>query len=436
MKISARIPGNIEEICLSEKESLFENTLKPTERLEQVVSTTEKTDSMHKRGLLVIDDEKDICEAVCIHAAKIGFEATYSLEGKNIKSLCSENIDVVVLDLFVPEIDGVEIIRILAEIDCNAGIILMTGKDANVLQSAMLLAQSRGLNIIGTLNKPFQREELQSLLNKTNATSKTPCNKTKRNLLTVEELHQAIANREVFPYYQPKVKIDTGKPVGFEALARWQHPTKGMISPGEFIPLFEQYGLITDLTTLILDQTFKQSCTWAEAGLQPNIAVNMSILVLNNLDIPDQLLKQARDHNLDPSTITIEVTESAMSNELINSLDILTRIRMKGFLLSIDDFGTGYSSMAQLNRTPFNELKVDKSFVKDIDTNEEKRAICESSIDLAHKLDIKVTAEGIETKAVWDLLKEFYCTEGQGYYFGKPMPADEFKTWYMKRILE
>lgn len=124
-----------------------------------------------------------------------------------------------------------------------------------------------------------------------------------------------------------------------------------------------------------------------------------------------------------------KVTESAMSEELSDSLDILPRLRMKGFLLSIDDFGTGYSSMLELSRAPFSELKVDQSFVKDMDTDEEKRAICESSIDLAHKLNMTSTAESIETKAVWDVLKEFYCTEGQGYYFGRPMPADKFSHW-------
>ena len=206
-----------------------------------------------------------------------------------------------------------------------------------------------------------------------------------------------------------------------------------MISPGVFIPLYEKYDLIDDLTSLMMDKTFAQSSIWIKAGLQLMISINISALVMKSLKFPEQLLAKANAYNLDPSLIIIEVTESAMADELANSLDILARIRMKGFLLSIDDFGTGYSSMMQLNRAPFNELKIDQSFVKNIDVDEENRAICESTIDLGHKLNMTITAEGIETKAEWDVLKEFYCTEGQGYYFGKPMPANEFEAWYKDR---
>lgn len=386
-----------------------------------------------KTKLLVIDDELDICNAICTYVESLDYEAIYTVQGRRLDELYSDNINVIILDLFLPDIDGIELLRYLAKKEYKDSIILISGKDQSVLYSAMQLAESRGLNIIGTLNKPFERMELQTLLRNIDVYKSTPRLKVENSSLTMQDLHQAIEQREILPYYQPKVRIDTGKPVGFEALARWRHPEKGMIPPGEFIPIFEQYDLIADLTTLILDQTFEQSSAWLEVGFQFNISVNLSAKVLNNLDIPDYLLNKVNNYNLDSSLVTLEVTESAMSEELANTLDILTRLRMKGFLLSIDDFGTGYSSMLQLSRMPFNELKVDQSFVKNMDIDVGKRAICDSSIDLARKLQMTSTAEGIETKDVWEILKESFCTEGQGYYFGRPMPADEFESWYKEQ---
>ena len=383
--------------------------------------------------ILIVDDEEDICKIISAHTEQLNCESIYTTEGKSFDNLYSDDVNVVFLDLFLPDIDGIELIRYLADKKSKVAIILMSGKDSGVLHTARLLAEERELNIIGILDKPFGRREIRDYLGKVSNQKLNHGTTTNKISLTEQELQTALDEQQIFPYFQPKVRIDTGEPVGFEALARWQHPEKGMISPGEFIPLFEKYDLIDDLTSLMMDKTFAQSSIWTKAGLQLMISINISALVMKSLKFPEQLLDKANAYNLDPSLIIIEVTESAMADELANSLDILARLRMKGFLLSIDDFGTGYSSMLQLNRAPFNELKIDRSFVKNVDVDEENRAICESTIDLGHRLNMTVTAEGIETKAEWNVLKEFYCSEGQGYYFGKPMPADEFESWYKNR---
>lgn len=383
--------------------------------------------------ILIVDDEEDICKIISAHTEQLNCESIYTTEGKSFDNLYSDDVNVVFLDLFLPDIDGIELIRYLADKKSKVAIILMSGKDSGVLHTARLLAEERELNIIGILDKPFGRREIRDYLVKVSNQKLNHGTTTNKISLTEQELQTALDEQQIFPYFQPKVRIDTGEPVGFEALARWQHPEKGMISPGEFIPLFEKYDLIDDLTSLMMDKTFAQSSIWTKAGLQLMISINISALVMKSLKFPEQLLDKANAYNLDPSLIIIEVTESAMADELANSLDILARLRMKGFLLSIDDFGTGYSSMLQLNRAPFNELKIDRSFVKNVDVDEENRAICESTIDLGHRLNMTVTAEGIETKAEWNVLKEFYCSEGQGYYFGKPMPADEFESWYKNR---
>ena len=185
---------------------------------------------------------------------------------------------------------------------------------------------------------------------------------------------------------------------------------------------------------LMLDQVLKQSGDWLRAGIQLEISVNMSPRVMNELDFPDRLMEQVKENNLNPAQIIIEVTESALFEELSMALDILTRLRLKGFRLSIDDFGTGYSSMQQLKKAPFTELKIDQLFVKHADTDKEARSICESTIELGHKLGMTVTAEGIESQGVWDLLKKLGCDEGQGYFMGYPMPASEFRNWYMQNL--
>jgi hemerythrin-like metal-binding protein len=387
----------------------------------------------NKLKLLVVDDEEDICEAICTHAKRLEHDATYITEGEQFSHVYSDEFKVVVLDLFMPNIDGIELIRYLADQNSKSAIILMSGKDDSVLHSARILAESRGLNVVGVLNKPFNREDIHLLLSKIEGQEIKQSTSSESSPITKEELQAAIDKEELVPYFQPKVRIDTGKTVGFEALARWIHPEKGLVSPGIFIPLYEKYNLIGGLTDLMMEKTFAQTSLWIKAGFKLKASINVSPMLLKNLDTPEKLIAMTNKHGLDSSVVTLEVTESAMSEELANSLDILTRIRMKGFLLSIDDFGTGYSSMMQLNRAPFNELKVDQSFVMNMDTDEENRAICESTIDLAHKLNMTVCAEGIETKAVWDILREFYCTEAQGYYFGKPMPADEFEVWYKER---
>jgi hemerythrin-like metal-binding protein len=415
-----------------DKQDIIDNANNLFETTRKIHKSSEKSNK--KLKILVVDDEEDICDALCTHAKRLNHNATFITEGKQFSSIYSDEFSIYILDLFLPDIDGIEIIRFLADKNSKSSIILMSGKDSSVLHSAQILAESRGLNIIGVLNKPFARVDVQELLAKVSEQKINRSTVIQNDSISIDDIKAAIVNSEILPYYQPKVRIDTGKPVGFEALARWIHPEKGLISPGVFIPLCEKYNLIGDLTDLMMDKTFAQTSIWVKAGYNIKVSINVSPLLLKDLETPEELIAKANAYDLDSSIITLEVTESAMSEELADSLDILTRIRMKGFSLSIDDYGTGFSSMIQLNRAPFSELKVDQSFVMDMDTDEEKRAICESTIDLGHKLNMTICAEGIETKEVWDILKEFYCTEGQGYYFGKPMPADEFEAWYKDKM--
>ena len=242
-------------------------------------------------------------------------------------------------------------------------------------------------------------------------------------------MEEAIKKQHIVPFFQPKVDLHTREVIGVESLARWIHPEKGIVPPDQFIALSEKENLIHDLTFLMLDKSLKQCAQWLKSGKRLYVAVNMSPQVLTDLNFPDWLFAEIRKYELDPSQIIIEVTESSIFNELNDSLDILTRLRLKGFKLSIDDYGTGYSSMKQLKSVPFTELKIDQSFVEDADTDSDACIICKSTIELGHKLNMSVIAEGIETESVFNLLKESGCNEGQGYFIAKPMAAIDFDRW-------
>jgi len=242
------------------------------------------------------------------------------------------------------------------------------------------------------------------------------------------DLADALANGEVTVHYQPKIDLRTGAVVGAEALARWTHPRHGFVPPSFFIPLAETSGLIDRLTQCVIATVARQGALLRSWGKTINIAVNVSAKNLANLDFPDQFEITCARHGYSCRDITIELTESA-TQTVEHLLDTLTRLRLRGTRLSLDDFGTGYSSLVQLHQLPFSEMKIDRSFVIGMATSRDCRTIVRSIIDLAHNLGLEVIAEGVETAAALDRLREFGCDLAQGYHIGRPMPLDAFRAW-------
>lgn len=381
--------------------------------------------------LLVVDDEPDICEFIGFVAREIGFDTTLVDDAHQFPLAYSKDQNVIVLDLSMPGFDGIELIRFLADNRSEAAIILISGFDSGVLNSAKELAVSQGLSVAGTLSKPVSIDKLERLLLEIPAQKKSQRYNSKgtEELPSTEELKDAITNKDVFVHFQPKINISSRTLAGSEALARWRHPVKGMIPPSMFVPLSEDFGLINDLTALIIEDTLEHLGRWKTGGVNIKASINMSAKTLVDLDFPDNLLACVRKHDLDPSQVVIEITESSVMGELKKSLDILTRLRMKGFHLSIDDFGTGYSSMQQLKRVPFSELKVDQSFVSHAIDDQKNLSIVETTINLGHRLGMIVVAEGVEDEKTWDLLAELGCDQAQGYLMGRPMPGGDFMSW-------
>lgn len=383
--------------------------------------------------LIVVDDEAGLADFVCDVAEMAGFETEQFNDAAKFKEQYDKCADVLILDLMMPGVDGIEVIRYLSEINCNAQLILVSGFDQSVLHSAQKLAIERGLNFVGSLGKPFRQKELLALLSGLSISPKDTSSGKNIEPPSASELSDALKNNELVVYYQPKVGLKSESIPAVEALVRWQHPVYGLIGPDLFIPTAEKNDLIDKLTLEVLNQAMRHCRDWMEQGLKAQVAINMSTNTLKELDLPEKMGQLIEKYGLEASQIVLEITETTLMQELINSLDILTRLRMKGFRLSIDDFGTGYSSMVQLHRAPFSEIKIDQSFVSAMENDAEAATIVETIIMLGHKLNMKTVAEGVETESCFKDLEEMDCDQAQGYLFSKPIPADEIVSWFTKQ---
>ncbi|MDH3974579.1 MAG: EAL domain-containing protein [Deltaproteobacteria bacterium] len=257
-----------------------------------------------------------------------------------------------------------------------------------------------------------------------------------RRLTLLGELRQAIENNQLLLHYQPKMDLNNHKVDSVEALVRWQHPKMDLIPPDEFITIAEQSGLIKPLTMWVIKQAIEDLKSWKAMELDISIAINISTHLFYDYKFPLELESLLLDSKISPQSIELEMTESRLMENIDNTMEALNRINKMGFSLSIDDFGTGFSSLAYLKRFPVDKLKIDKSFVLDMETNENDRSIVHAIVDLAHDLNYQVIAEGVENNEVINLLKEMNCDIVQGIYLSKPVPSDDFIEWLKNRKAE
>lgn len=251
--------------------------------------------------------------------------------------------------------------------------------------------------------------------------------------LRMGDLRQAIVEDQLFVLYQPKIDLQSGRIAGVEVLTRWQHPQLGLISPDEFIPVAERTGLIIPLTLWVLHQSLNQCWNWNQTGIDMTVAVNLSMWNLEAQELPDQISGLLKTIGSTPDRLELEITESAIMVDPQRSLWTLARIRDLGVRFMIDDFGTGYSSLAYLKKLPVEGIKIDKSFVRNMEIDKDNAVIVRSIIDLGHNLGLKVVAEGVESREASDMLAAFSCDQAQGYYYSRPLPAAKItahtKNW-------
>jgi diguanylate cyclase (GGDEF)-like protein/PAS domain S-box-containing protein len=250
-----------------------------------------------------------------------------------------------------------------------------------------------------------------------------------------ESLRRALQRHEFTLHYQPKVCLRTGGIVGAEALIRWTHPKRGMLSPAQFIPIAEDCGLILPIGRWVLREACKQARAWVDAGQRPiTMAVNVSAMEFGDDGFLDGLFKTLEETRLESTALEIELTESVLMKRVESTADILRTLRQRGVRVAVDDFGTGYSSLSYLRKLPIDALKVDQSFVRQISTGGDDVAIVTAVINMARSLKLRVIAEGVETRTELEFLKAHHCDEAQGYYFSKPVPARQFAALLEREV--
>lgn len=335
----------------------------------------------------------------------------------------------ILLDINMPCMDGIEFVRHLTARNYSGNLILVSGEDAMMLRATEQLALAHKLRVKGHLNKPPSLTDLVDLVAKCFTSQPIDTMLKKPKIYSAEELQNAIAQGQLLNYYQPKVSVMTGECIGVETLVRWQHPTDGLIFPDQFIPIAETHQLINSLTHVVMQMAFKQTKQWLDAGLKLRVAINISMDNLTDLSFTDHVLYATSAIGLPHDAVVLEVTESRLMQNINIALDVLTRLRLNRFVLSIDDFGTGHSSLAQLRDYPFEELKIDRNFTHNAHSDSRLKAIFEGSLDLAKLLQMQVVAEGVEDLADWQFLREKNCPIAQGYFIARPMRADQLPAW-------
>ncbi len=256
---------------------------------------------------------------------------------------------------------------------------------------------------------------------------------TKYRLNLMAELKNSLEQDDLELFYQPKIDLNTNRVTGCEALIRWQHPEYGFIPPDNFIPMAEKTGTIRLVTTWVIEKAMKQWAQWRAMGIEFTISINVSTYDLSDSSFVALVKQNLEKHDVKPSNIILEVTENSTMQDPGTSMIILEHLSALGVLLSIDDYGTGYSSLSYLKSLPVNEIKIDKSFVMNMDTDRDNSVIVKSTIDLAHNLGYRVVAEGIENKTIYAMLQAYGCDTAQGFFMSRPLPAHEIENWLIEK---
>ena len=337
-------------------------------------------------------------------------------------------VDIIICDLDMPGMDGMEFIRLIGEAGIPVSIILSSAHERSLIASVGTMTKAYGINFLGAIEKPATAQKLEALI-KLHQPLVTAEPRPARVAFSEAEISAALAAGQFEAFFQPKVDLATASVTGAEALAYWRHPEHGLVSPYAFVPALEASGRIDELTWIMLEKSAAACRDWRRGGLEIMVSGNLSLGSLTSVGLAERITELVRAQRLEPTQMILEVTETIAMTHLARALENLARLRIKGFGLSIDDYGTGYSSMQHLMHIPFTELKIDQSFVASAIEKDSCRVFLESSLDIARKLGLKAVAEGVETRAVWDLLRVLGCDVAQGYFIARPMAAAKIPDW-------
>lgn len=382
--------------------------------------------------ILVIDDDGDFRRFMKLMVEPTGAAILAVRDICSLLALRPRPVDVVFIDLVMPGVDGIQVLRELSRYGVKSNIILMSGRSADVLDTAARIGRGLGLRIGGVLKKPFRLAQLRSLVAETtNVTSQTLPDTLPQ--LSAADLLDGINNGELQIDLQPIIEAGSGEPWAFEALARWHSGKHGLVLPGRFLPLAVEAGLMPALSEVVVRLAVEQSALFEASGHASKVCVNFDGPDLSQASLPETLLKIVQEFNVPPSALVIELTESRAARNQLTMLETLARLRLQGFELALDDFGTAYSGLDRIRNLPLSILKIDRSFVTDVETSVRARGIVSACVSLARRCKLLTVAEGVETPGQMQALKRLGCDMVQGYLIARPMPPADLLGWLNER---
>lgn len=379
------------------------------------------TTDLPRPRLLVIDDDPAICQLIADIAVAFDYETDIASTPAEIEVLLGGGHDLVMLDLSLGETDGMRVMRELGERQPGANLVLLTGADTSVLQGAARVAELSGFNLVGACGKPANISEIEQVL--------SPQRRVAAVADDADDLHsvvmRALDEGAFYMVYQPIIDLRSGQVRGVEALVRLAATGHEKVSPDRWVPIIEQAGRSIDLLEVVLRHAAHDRATVPALAALENVSLNLSVLDLAYLDLPERAETILRV-GAAPEKWTLEITETAEVGKLADALDVLIRLRLKGFWLSMDDFGSGSSTLHRLRELPFTGVKADRRFITTDfgDNNQHAENMLRAAVDLGAALGLKVVAEGVETFEEIELARSVGCDYAQGYFIGRPVRAE------------
>ncbi|MCC6472883.1 MAG: EAL domain-containing response regulator [Burkholderiales bacterium] len=341
----------------------------------------------------------------------------------------AHRFDVIVCDLDMPGVGGLEFFSGIERFKDSAAVIFTSGLDPILLESVGARARAQGLVVLGAIQKPLTAQKLVNALEHARGAADTAPASMLQSSAGMRQMVAVMKGGQLEPWYQPKVSLASGRLTGAETLARWRHPSLGLLDPAGFMPAIETYGLIGALTWCLLEQSARACRAWRDAGLPASVSVKLAPVVLRESDLADRLARRVEFWGLAPQLLVLEVDEAAVMSQRAIVLENLTELRMCGFGLSLDDYGRGFCPGQQISRIPFTELKIDRSLVGGVDLQPQREGMVADLVDAANRFGISTVAEGVETHGEWELLARLGCDSAQGHYVAPPMDLASFRRW-------
>jgi len=380
-------------------------------------------------AVLVVDDDEVVRIAVSRQLKSIGAgQVETAHDGPSARRELGRGtaFDLIICDLMLPGIDGVEFLREVARIQPRAALVLISGLDDRIVRSVAVLSRERGLRVLGALRKPVRPEALQQLIDGlTTAPGGEP---RKLYGLGMSDVLRGLGGHSIGARVQPKRRTADGQLHGAELLLHWEDQRLGTVATLDLLRIAEKFGMTHTLAEYTLEMALRIVAQWVRAGLQVPVSVNLSAAALRRLDLPDRIAGLIKAAGVSPALLTVEISENTLSDEP-ELLDVLTRLRMRDVRVALDNFGSGYGSLLRLQRLPVNEVKLDRTFVRGLGSGTVGTTIVEYSIKMAKALGLETVAVGVETAEQAQLLTTLGCDALQGYHIAPPMAPEELPAW-------